>query len=152
MSTLRGAAVITGAGGITITSVIITSGGSGAITGADVQSMSHTRDADFKWQKNTSGDDVSAFITDAKKSMTITVLPYSFETLAGAATATDALMAASGAVVTISDSEGTVIDGTFSGKYLLLSAKLNRTNDGFGLVDLEICQWDDNDLTLFPGA
>ncbi len=146
MSTQRGVAVITGVAGLDIVAIIVTSGGGDAQVGDEhFQSANHTRDADFKWLKSGNGDDVASLITDAKQTLSITVLPYA-AAVADVGDVAANLCQASGAKVTISDSDGTVIDGD----YLLISSKLNLTNDGFGLVDMELTKWDDNDLTVIP--
>lgn len=115
------------------------------------QSASVMRDADHKYVKDASGDSVVDFITNRKRTVSITVVPYHATTMSGARTSTAAYRLAPGTQVkitdTLSEAFGVASPGT---AYLLVSSKEGRTNDGFVTIDLELTNRDDNDVTTTP--
>jgi hypothetical protein len=79
--------------------------------------------------------------------MSLTCIP-SGATLAAAKTNLDALIPSPGTAITIIDGDSTLVDATFSGAYVIQSAKLNRTNKSMASVTVEVAQWDSADLSV----
>lgn len=145
MPALRGLAVITKANGVTFVAGIVSSSNASLN-----QSIGVTRDADHKYLKNASGDSVADFITNRKKTVSITTVPYHGTSMASARTSNSAYRLAPGTKVTIADADGIAGAAVSGTAYLLVSSKEGRTNDGFVSIDLELTLRDDNDVTTTP--
>ncbi len=157
MSTLRGVAVVTGAGGLVFT---IAATGAPAAVSQIPQNHTIDRDADIKYLKDGSGDSKSAFITDRKSRITFEGTLYS-TTVALARAEVDKVLVAPGATVGFADADLVLPDtaphsaspdngANTSALYLLESSKVARTNDGFLMATIVCVRFDDNDLTLQP--
>jgi len=128
-----------------------TDGGSPAIvlgTVSTIQSNDFTWDSQKTELRNEAGDVVGMASYNGKKSISINMMPSHATAIATAKENINKLMFAPGTAITITDADGAVIDGTFSGAYQLETSRVNRTNNGPVTVDLTLVQFVDNDITL----
>jgi hypothetical protein len=133
----KGLGIVWGVDGITLTAGIVS-----ATTAAKFQSFNFDRSADTAEIKNGDGEVAGKVFYNAKRTLSITVIP-SAATLAGAPTSADGWLPAPGTKITVADADGTVIDGDFT----LLSAKLRGTNTEARMADIELEKFDANDVS-----
>lgn len=139
MATQRGKAVVWGVDGVTFT-------GFGSVT-AESNSMDFERSADQKEIPDDIGNTVGLVLYNSKNTFRMTVTP-SAATIAAAKTNMDGFTPVPGTIITVADADSTITDGTQTGKYILLSAKLNRAQNSEATVDMELVQWVDNDVAV----
>lgn len=128
--TQKGFGVVWGVNGITFT-------GYSGTAYYNVQTAGNERTATRKEIMDGNGELVGQVFHDARKKMSITVVPtFNSATsgIAGAKASMDALTPAVGTAITITDADGTIFDGVYS----CLSAKLNRSNTGEATIDMEL--------------
>lgn len=147
--TLKGKAAKWGVNGVSCTGVIISS------TTGKIQSLDLTRDSEIAQLENESGECEGESFYNAKKVINITVIPIdgtAGNSLAVVNTNSDAMIPAPGTTVTVTDTKSTVTDGTHTGKYNLISAKRGQTSKGYETIEMQIRQYDANDVTTVVNA
>jgi hypothetical protein len=138
--TIRGLGFVWGVNGLTFTGFNATE------PTFKTQSLDLTRDSDVAQLENESGEVVGECFFNSKKVMNVSVIP-SATSVATAQGNLDKLIPAPGTIITVADANGTTIDATNSGKFTCLSAKMGRTNKGMATVDLQLRQYEANDVT-----
>ena len=142
MATVKGLGVVFGVAGLTFTGFHATE------PSGKYQSVSLTRDSNETLLMDESDDPAAAVYSGIKKTLSLSVVP----TGASISAAQDNLtkfVPSPGTVVTVADSggTGTVYESTNSGKYLVRSARVGRTNTGLASIDLELFTTEANDIT-----
>lgn len=139
---MKGLGARWGCNGITFTAGIVSTD-----NGQQVQSLNINRTSDSQEGRNGIGECVGKVFYNGKKEVTITVLPSHPTTIAGGTASLDAHMIPPGTTVTILDAEGASIDNLFGGRFNLISARQNLSNTNYAMVDLDLEQYTDNDVT-----
>jgi len=142
---VKGLGVRWGVNGIAYTGGIVS-----ATTAAKIQSMNTDRTSEKKDITNESGETVGQVFYNAKRSVTITVVPVGSSTvgsgLGEAGTSADAHMPAPGTKLDVTDSKGTIIDDSYN----ILSAKMRLSNTDVAMIDIELESFDANEVATAP--
>lgn len=137
---LKGQGAVWGVGGVTFTGIAISS------TTGRIQSADITRDSEIEPLNDASGETVGRAYFNAKKTATVNVIPSNAGTIATARTNLDTMIPTPGSTITLADADSTITDGLHSGVYLIDSARLNRTNRSFAAVEMNLTQFDANNV------
>jgi len=140
---MKGLAVRWGVDGITFTAGIVTTN-----SDQQVQSVGLTRTADSQEIRNAIGEVVGKVFYNDRREVSISVIPSHASTVAGARASIAAHVIQPGTTITVLDSEGSELDAVFSGAYNLISSKMGMTNTGVLVVDLELEQFTDHNVTV----
>ena len=141
--TQKGVGVVWGVGNLTFTGITIETAGK-------IQSYDFTRDSEVNALKDTEGETVGEQYFDRKRTLNLQVVPSS-TTIALAKAALVTLLPEPGTVVTLADTDAvgtpleSVTDNT-TGKYVVVSAKVGRSNTGFATVDMALKSFDARDV------
>ena len=140
--TLKGCGVSWGTSGVSGTGVVFSS------SVGEMQSTDLARAATTMELRNGDGDVVGMAFSDLKKTFSVSIIPSHATTKATARTQMDLMIPAVGEVVTLADTSCTVTAGDNAGKYLLDAARVRYTNTGFAVVELDLTQFDANDVAV----
>lgn len=141
MATLKGKGLIANVNGITLTAGIVS-----ATHTALNQSAQYDRTSDSYYVADGQGETVAAYYYNAKSVLRLTVVPYA-ATLADGRTAVDNwLNLTPGLLLTVADSDGTVLDDNYN----LVSTSHGRSNNGFATVDVIMESWVANEVATAP--
>lgn len=138
MATFKGKAVFWGAGNTTY---------SGFASGAtfETQSFNFTKTADEKLIRDYDGDVVAAVHYNPMREISFEVIP-SASSIAAVKTSADALMPDIGAAIELTDADSTEDDEKHSGRYIVRSAALTRSNEAEARIAITAFITDDNTL------
>ncbi len=134
---IKGTGVRWGVGGVTFTAGIVS--GTNAM---HMQNFDFDRTTDKAELKDANGEVIGVVFYNGKRILRITVVPTG-ASITAANSSVDAYMIAPGTKITIADSEGASIDGDYN----LISSKMRGSNADFTMVDLELEDFDANDVT-----
>ena len=142
MATIKGIGVVYGVAGLVFT------GWHASDPTGKYQSITLTRDGNETMLNDESDDPAAVVFSGFKKTLSLNVVPAG----ASISVANDNLtkfVPSPGTVVTCADSggSGTVYESTNSGKYLVRSARVSRSNTGLATIDLELFTTEANDIT-----
>lgn len=131
--TIKGTGVVWGCSGKTYT---------GSLLGTvKPQSARVTRSSDKAEIRDDSGEVVAVVFYNAKKVFNTTVVP-SAATIAASITSQDAWAPAPGTLVTLADTSSTIM----ADAYNVLTATINHSNTDAATVDVELEQFDANEV------
>ena len=120
------------------------------------QSGEFSRQGDVEAVMDGNGDTAAEAYFNNNKTLSMTVVPQhshaSLPVKATAAAALDGLLPEPGTVVTVADAGSNVTAQDHSGKYLVETAGWNGGNRSPRTATITCKQWDDNDISLDPGA
>ena len=136
----KGRAIVWGCNGLAFTLGIVS-----ATTLGDIQSVNYTRDSDKAYIPDGNGDTIGRVDYNKKKTFTVTVIPNGNLSAAAAKTSLDAWTPESGTLVTITDSDGNM-EANHGGVYMVNRVTQNRTNTGAATADIELEQFDANNV------
>ena len=137
-----GQAAIWGTGGSTFTGVVINP------TVGEVEDTNFTRESDIEELRSGEGDTVGLSYFDLRKKGTITVKPSADSgTRATAYANASAMLPAPGTAITLVDSHATVLSATHSGKYVVDTSSIRRSNRGYATIEMAIRQHDATDVS-----
>ena len=142
MATIKGIGVVFGVAGFTFTGFHATEPTS------KIQSIDLTRDANETMLMDESDDSAGVVFSNLKKTLSLNVIPTG-ATIAAAYTNLGKYVPSPGTVVTCADAgdAGTPYESTNTGKYLVRSARVSRTNSGLASIALELFTTEANDIT-----
>lgn len=140
--TLKGLAVVWGAGNLTFTGVAISG------TTGKIQNYNFTREGSQEFLADADGEEVGVAFFNNGKTLELNVVPSDASAIATAKTNLDAMLPAPGTAITVADADGagTAIEASHSGVYLCISSKVGRTNRGPATIDLVMIQRDANNI------
>jgi hypothetical protein len=138
MATLKGKAVIWAVNGITFSAGISVAGTENAL----FQSLGFERTGDDSYVKDSAGEDISAIYANQGKLVRMTVIPGG-TAIADARSLTDKFLPTKGTLITIADTETTIVDGTYNCK----GASLTRSVDNALAIELTLESRDTNNIT-----
>lgn len=142
----KGLAVKWGIQGLVLAGAIATS------HACQFQSLSIRREHDTKEIRNSLGEVIGKVYYNFRRMASFSVVPSHGTGLALARDAVDAYTVKGGGTLTITDSTGTMLDGLYSGAWLVESAQQQLTNTGEATVDFEVMQYEDNNVAGVTAA